>query len=374
MNWLSIVTAVAACLAAVGALMTFFKRSVVQPDPTVFAKLAELDIMLKDVPVTLRDEGKLLREELRSILGLHQQGLENRFATFGQAQTEQLTAMRTEASDGRAKLEEAIKVNSDAFANIQTTRLGETNQAMKDLAERLQKAHDDARDQQKLALEGVAAKIQLLTEANDKKQDAIREALTLSLDQLRKDNEAKLEQMRLTVDEKLQGTLEARLGESFKMVSDRLEQVHKGLGEMQTLATGVGDLKRVLTNVKSRGGWGEMQLGALLGDMLTPEQFDTNVRIRPDSPEIVEFAVRLPGKSDDRPLFLPIDAKFPQEDYDRLLLAQDAGVPEEVEKAGAALERAIRGQAKLICDKYVHPPYSTDFAIMYLPPRACSPR
>lgn len=367
MNWLSILTAVAASLAGVAALMTFFKRSAVQPDPTVSAKLAELDIMLKDLPVTLRDEGKLLREELRSTLGLHQQGLETRLATFGQAQTEQLTAMRTEASDGRAKLEEAIKINSDAFANIQTTRLGETNQAMKDLAERLQKAQDAARDQQKLALEGVAAKIQLLTEANDKKQDAIREALTLALDQLRKDNEAKLEQMRVTVDEKLQCTLETRLGESFKLVSDRLDQVHKGLGEMQTLATGVGDLKRVLTNVKSRGGWGEMQLGALLGDMLTPEQYDTNVRIRPDSPEIVEFAVRLPGKSDDRPLFLPIDAKFPQEDYDRLLLAQDAGMPEEVEKAGAALERAIRGQAKVICDKYVHPPYSTDFAIMYLP-------
>jgi DNA recombination protein RmuC len=173
--------------------------------------------------------------------------------------------------------------------------------------------------------------------------------------------------MRATVDEKLQGTLEARLGESFKMVSDRLEQVHKGLGEMQSLATGVGDLKRVLTNVKSRGGWGELQLGALLSDMLTPEQFDTNVRIRPDSPEIVEFAVRLPGKTDELPLFLPIDAKFPQEDYDRLLLAQDAGLPEEVEKAATALQRAVTAQAKVICEKYVHPPYSTDFAIMYLP-------
>jgi DNA recombination protein RmuC len=173
--------------------------------------------------------------------------------------------------------------------------------------------------------------------------------------------------MRATVDEKLQGTLETRLGESFKLVSERLEQVHKGLGEMQTLATGVGDLKRVLTNVKSRGGWGEMQLGMLLEDMLTPEQFEANVKIRPDTAEVVEFAVKLPGKCDDRALYLPIDAKFPHEAYDRLLAAQDAGLVDEAEKAGLALERAVRLQAKTICEKYVHPPFSTDFAILYLP-------
>jgi DNA recombination protein RmuC len=184
---------------------------------------------------------------------------------------------------------------------------------------------------------------------------------------MRKDNEAKLEQMRATVDEKLQGTLETRLGESFKIVSERLEQVHKGLGEMQTLATGVGDLKRVLTNVKSRGGWGEVQLGMLLEDLLTAEQYAKNVRIRPDSGETVEFAVRLPGKGDGVPLFLPIDAKFPQEDYDRLLSAHESGLPDEVEKSALALERAVRAQAKSICEKYVHPPHSTDFAIMYLP-------
>lgn len=171
----------------------------------------------------------------------------------------------------------------------------------------------------------------------------------------------------LTVDEKLQGTLEARLGESFKLVSDRLELVHKGLGEMQTLATGVGDLKRVLTNVKSRGGWGEVQLGMLLDDMLTPEQYEKNVRIRPGSGEIVEFVVRLPGKGDGSPLYLPIDAKFPHEDYERLVLVQEAGNAEDAEKAAQALERTVRTQAKSICEKYVHPPYSTDFAIMYLP-------
>ena len=238
---------------------------------------------------------------------------------------------------------------------------------MKELAERLHLAHGEARLHQKLSLDELALRITALTEANDKRHEAIRETLHGSLQQLRTDNETKLEQMRLTVDEKLQGTLEARLGESFKAVSERLEHVHRGLGEMQTLATGVGDLKRVLTNVKSRGGWGEVQLGALLEDLLTPDQYGRNVRVRPDSGELVEFAIRLPGSGDGIPLHLPIDAKFPHEDYDRLLTAQEVGVPEDVERAALALERAVRLQAKTISDKYVHPPHSTDFAIMYLP-------
>ena len=173
--------------------------------------------------------------------------------------------------------------------------------------------------------------------------------------------------MRAPVEEKLQGTLEARLGESFKLVSERLEMVHKGLGEMQNLATGVGDLKRALTNVKSRGGGCEVQLGMLLDDMLAPDQYAQNVSIAPGSREIVEYAIRFPGKTDDVPLYLPIDAKFPQEDYDRLLQAQESGIVAEVERAGLALERAIRTQANLIADKYIRPPYSTEFAIMYLP-------
>ena len=172
--------------------------------------------------------------------------------------------------------------------------------------------------------------------------------------------------MRATVDEKLQGTLEKRLGESFKLVSDRLEAVHNGLGEMQKLATGVGDLKRVLTNVKSRGGWGEVQLGMLLEDMLTSDQYACNVAVQPGSAERVEYAVKLPGKG-DAPVWLPVDAKFPHEDYDRLLAAQESGLAEEIERAGLALEKAVRLQAKTICAKYVCPPHSTDFAIMYLP-------
>lgn len=363
-----LIASVASVLSCLFAAATWFRpRSASGSSTDLNARLDLFERTVKEVSGAVRDEARLSREELRETLNGQQKSQEERLTAFSQGQLDQFVALRKEAADGRTALEEALKRNTDAFSLTQTTRLGETNQSMKDLAERLEKAHGEARDQQKLALEAVQAKIQALTEANDKKQDAIREALTLSLEQLRKDNEAKLEQMRATVDEKLQGTLETRLGESFKQVSDRLEQVHKGLGEMQTLAIGVGDLKRVLTNVKSRGGWGEVQLGMLLEDMLTPDQYASNVRIRPDSGEIVEFAVRLPGKGSDIPLFLPIDAKFPQEDYERLVVAQEAGLVDDVEKAGAALERAVRAQAKTICEKYVQPPYSTDFAIMYLP-------
>lgn len=331
------------------------------------AALGGFDQTLQGLTPALREESRFGREELREILGGHQQTLESRLTGFGQLQTEQLAGVRKEAAEGRAALEEAMKRNTDAFSETQTRRLGETNTAMKELAERLEVAQAEARRVQKEGHEAVAGQIKALTDSNEARQEAIRETLNTNLEQLRKDNEAKLEQMRATVDEKLQGTLETRLGESFKLVSDRLEQVHKGLGEMQTLATGVGDLKRVLTNVKSRGGWGEVQLDMLLQDLLTVDQYAKNVRIRPDCGETVEFAVRLPGKEEGSPLFLPIDAKFPHEDYDRLLSAQEIGLPDEVEKAAVALERAVRAQAKSICEKYVHPPHSTDFAIMYLP-------
>jgi DNA recombination protein RmuC len=179
--------------------------------------------------------------------------------------------------------------------------------------------------------------------------------------------EKKLEEMRLTVDEKLQGTLEKRLGESFKLVSERLEQVHKGLGEMQVLASGVGDLKKVLSNVKVRGTWGEIQLGNLLEQMLTPEQFGHNVQIRKGSGEIVEFAIRLPGDDVASVVWLPVDSKFPREDYERVQSAQDRGDAEGAEAASKQLEAQIRRCARDIRDKYIHPPDSTDFAILFLP-------
>ncbi len=220
-------------------------------------------------------------------------------------------------------------------------------------------------------LESFAQQLSRLTNSNEQRFESLRLALEGRLAAMQSDNAVKLEEMRRTVDEKLHATLEQRLGESFKLVSDRLEQVHRGLGEMQTLATGVGDLKRVLTNVKTRGTWGEVQLEALLDQLLTAEQYAKNVATRPNSLDRVEFAIRLPGlamgEDEQRPVWLPIDAKFPLEDYQRLLEAQDRADPAALETAIKALEVRLRDEARKIRDKYVEPPYTTDFAILYLP-------
>ena len=207
------------------------------------------------------------------------------------------------------------------------------------------------------------------TAQNIQKLDKIDETVDLHLKTLQEDNNRKLEQIRATVDEKLHDTLERRLGESFKLVSERLEMVHKGLGEMQTLASGVGDLKKVLTNIKTRGTFGEIQLHSLLEQILSPDQYQSNVATKRDSATRVEFAIRLPGRgeTENHPVWLPIDAKFPQEDYLRLLEAQEAGNANLVEEVSKQLERIIKDMAKNIRDKYLDPPYTTDFGIMFLP-------
>ncbi|MCX7052305.1 MAG: DNA recombination protein RmuC [Proteobacteria bacterium] len=216
-------------------------------------------------------------------------------------------------------------------------------------------------------IDGFAAQLAKLTEANEARLTEIRNTLETKLRELQGENAAKLEEMRKTVDERLHATLEHRLGESFKLVSDRLEQVHRGLGEMQTLAAGVGDLKRVLTNVKTRGTWGEVQLEALLEQMLVREQFEKNVATRPGSSERVEFAIRMPGRVDGAQVWLPLDSKFPAEVYDRLIAAQDRADAAAVEESARALEMRIRLEAKTIRDKYIEPPYTTDFALLFLP-------
>lgn len=203
--------------------------------------------------------------------------------------------------------------------------------------------------------------------ANDQKVTEMRETLFSSLTQMRQDNATKLDAMRQTVDEHLHTTLNRRLGESFQLVNERLEAVYKGLGEMKTLAGGVGDLKKVLTNIKTRGIWGETQLALLLQEALAPAQYEANVAVVPGSGERVEFAIRLPGTQEDRPLYLPIDAKFPLEDYERLQEAQEEADKQRTDSALAALERAILREAERIASKYIHPPYTTDFAILYLP-------
>jgi len=212
-------------------------------------------------------------------------------------------------------------------------------------------------------------RLEKLTQMNEKKFEELKEKVEQKLQLLQESNSLKLEEMRVTVDEKLHSTLEKRLGESFKLVSDRLEQVHKGLGEMQTLAIGVGDLKKVLTNVKSRGTWGEIQLENLIDQLLTPDQFAKNIATKKGSGDRVEFAIKMPGRSNnkDEVLWLPIDAKFPMEDYQRLQLAQDAVDLVAIEEASKALENRIKGEAKTIFDKYLDPPNTTDFALMFLP-------
>jgi len=221
---------------------------------------------------------------------------------------------------------------------------------------------------QKTLSDTLTLQLSNLSESNARRMSEVRATLEAQLAQLQQTNIAKLDEMRATVDEKLQTTLHARLGESFKQVADRLEQVHKGLGEMQTLAAGVGDLKHLLTNVKTRGMFGEAQLAALLEQVFVPDQYAAQIATRPGSKNVVDFAIKLPGKSDNgEPLWLPIDSKFPNEDYERLLDAQQRADAVGAEVAAKALEARIRLEAKSIAEKYIEPPYTTDFAILFLP-------
>ncbi len=270
--------------------------------------------------------------------------------------------LRKVSARGGAKTEEIIREESRASRD-------EAMQSARSLREELAATQKDAH----------VTVIQAISEMNRSQRDSLAaieqrirglsDTLDLKMKALQESNDRKLDQMRQTVDEKLQSTLEKRLGESFKIVSERLEAVQRGLGEMQNLATGVGDLKRVLTNVKARGTWGEVQLGAILEQLLTPDQYEKNVKVRPSSGEVVEFAIRLPGTGSEANtnVWLPIDAKFPQEDYQRLVQASEAADTNAVEQSLKALTRAIENSAKDISEKYIEPPATTDFAILFLP-------
>lgn len=241
------------------------------------------------------------------------------------------------------------------------------NKAQTERMERLLREEMAANRTESLkSLEGFSHQLLALTQMNEQKLEKIRDVVETRLKNLQEDNSQKLEKMRETVDEKLHSTLEKRLGESFKVVSERLEKVHEGLGEMQSLASGVGDLKKVLTNVKTRGTWGEIQLGNLLEQILTIDQYARNIATKKGSRDVVEFAIKLPGR-DGSVVYIPIDAKFPKEDYERLLQAQDIGDVAAIEELAKAIENRIKLEAKKIKDKYIDPPQTTDFAIMYLP-------
>ena len=281
--------------------------------------------------------------------------------------------LRKISARGGEKTEEIIREEFRASRD-------ETMQSARSLREEVAAAQKNANDtviqvigemnkSQKDSLAAVEQRLMGLSETNETRLGGLRDTLDSKMKALQESNDRKLDQMRQTVDEKLQSTLEKRLGESFKIVSERLEAVQRGLGEMQNLATGVGDLKRVLTNVKARGTWGEVQLGAILEQLLTPDQYETNVKVRPSSGDVVEFAIRLPGTGSEAntTVWLPIDAKFPQEDYQRLIQASEAADTNAVEQSLKALTRAIENSAKDISEKYIEPPATTDFAILFLP-------
>ncbi len=240
----------------------------------------------------------------------------------------------------------------------------EMDRNFKNLREELSFSLKSTREEINTILGG---RINDFTKANESKLEKIRETVEEKLDNLQKDNSEKIEKMRLTVDEKLHDTLEKRLGESFKLVNDRLESVYKGLGEMQNLAVGVGDLKKVLTNVKSRGSWGEIHLEQLLSQYLTEDQYVKNAKTNPKSKDFVEFAVKIPSKVDDKFVLLPIDSKFPIEDYNRLVEAQDSGDSAQILACRKDLERSVKKHAMDISSKYLVPPYTTDFGVMFLP-------
>jgi DNA recombination protein RmuC len=292
--------------------------------PRDAAPLRELERLERE----LRDELGRLGQAMRGDLGTFQQMLLTQGGDVARTQNEQIDSFRTQLATMQQQLDASL------------FRYGDT----------------------------LTQQLRLMSEGSERRQAELRQTLEQRIAAMQEGNEKKLEQMRATVDEKLHATLEQRLGESFKQVADRLEQVHKGLGEMQTLARDVGSLNRVLNNVKTRGVFGEMQLAALLEQVFTPDQYATNVATVPGSSERVEFAVRLPGqRSDGVPLWLPIDAKFPREDYERLMDAHERADIPAIELAGKAIETRLRLEAKTIREKYIAPPHTTDFAILFVP-------
>jgi len=317
--------------------------------------------MVKEEIARNREESgntaKQLREEVNTSLKMLGDSLLERITQFSNLQKSQLNIF----SNDLAKLVLTIEQKMDKIRETLEER-------QKSLSDSLLARMSEMTQLQNSQLETFSNQITKLTQSNEQKLDKMRETIEEKLTLLQKDNNQKLEQMRMTVDEKLHATLEKRLGESFKLVSERLELVHKGLGEMQALATGVGDLKKVLTNVKTRGIWGEISLANLLEQVFTCDQYEKNVATKKGSSERVEFALKLPGRDPEQSIvWLPIDAKFPQEDYQRLIEAQEQANAVMAEGAHRQLETRIKLEARSIKEKYIDPPYTTDFAIMFLP-------
>nr|WP_295077592.1 DNA recombination protein RmuC [uncultured Roseateles sp.] len=329
-----------------------------QLSPVVQASSERLERELRD---ELTRSNASVRQELLQTLSQFQQALLNQGGDVARTQNEQIDSFRLQLASLQQGLSQGLQQSTQAFA-AQALAAREAQDAS---ALRGTQAQTEAL--QRLGV-SINEQLKAMAASNEQRLSQVQTAVDQRLSLIQQDNEKKLEQMRATVDEKLHATLEQRLGESFKQVADRLEQVHKGLGEMQNLARDVGSLNRVLTNVKTRGIFGEVQLAGLLEQVFTPEQYASNVATIPGSSERVEFAIALPGQREDgAPLWLPIDAKFPREDYERLLEAQDRADVAGVEASSKAIELRLRAEAKTIREKYIAPPHTTDFGMLFVP-------
>ena len=358
MNWLDMVV--------VGALALVVVLQCVQLWRSRATPWTELEHIL------LRQEGQAqaLAQQLQAVvhtLGqnqqLHADGLRQLVEAHLAQALQEARASRQELQQHLATVQQAL---AEQAHRHRSSSEQQADQLRTTLNERLGAIQKDNATQLEGLRRTVDEQLHRHQHSGEQQAEQLRITLNERLAAIQQDNAAKLEDMRRTVDEQLHATLEQRLGASFALVSDRLEQVHKGLGEMQTLAASVGDLKRVMTNVKTRGTWGEAQLGAILDSVLTPEQYGRNVKTVPDSNELVEFAIRLPGQG-EQPVWLPIDAKYPVEDYQRLQDAWEQGDRLAIQAAAQALESSVRAEAKKIASKYLAPPHTTDFALMYLP-------
>jgi DNA recombination protein RmuC len=357
---------VAVGLALMLLLWLVFRR----PDTSAMDALGEtlrassrdhIDRLERDLRIEVQGSARDTRQELASTLTLFQQALLTQSGDVARTQNEQIDSFRTQLGVLQQAVSQSLQTATASLAQQQQSGRDAQDVALKRQAEThaqaLQRFGDTLTEQ-----------LRAISDANERRLAEVRMVVEQKLGALQQGNELKLEQMRATVDEKLHATLEQRLGESFKQVADRLDQVHRGLGEMQLLAKDVGSLNRVLTNVKTRGIFGEVQLAGLLEQVFTPDQYATNVETVPGSGARVEFAIKLPGRHDPaKPLWLPIDAKFPRDDYERLLDAQERADAPGAEAAGRAIEQRLRLEARTIRDKYVASPHTTEFAILFVP-------
>lgn len=373
---IQILLALLAILSVVTLLSVLLKRTSLNAQP-ILDHLNKIDLILNKIDSAMRDEASRSREENQSSFKANREELSTSFKILGETlsvtikdlsdvQKGQLEVFSSQLSGLVKSFDERTKnlneqINKSAKENRQ-----ELAYSLKSFEDKFTQNVKDFNELQERKFDDLISKQEQIKNGTEEKLKEIRETVEKKLQSLSDDNSKKLEEMRKTVDEKLHETVERRFNESFKLISERLEQVHKGLGEMQTLATGVGDLKKVLTNVKTRGSMGEIQLGAILEQIFSPDHYEHNAIVKEGSQERVEYVINLPGqREDNKPLLLPIDSKFPNEDYQRLIEAYDRTT--DIDAASRLFETSVKKCAKDIRDKYINPPVTTDFAIMFVP-------